>query len=122
MKYFLYLIVLAVVAITLINCQELTVRNNYTGFRADEEIAIFSQKGHRFKLDGDLNSPVDRLNLIPGSYIIEYIDLYSNLRGAAYCEVKAGNHYAIKAQGFQDYPQYMKRVIKGICVAKSISE
>lgn len=108
--------------IFLVNCQELSVRNNYTGFRADEEIAIFSQKGYKFKLDGDLNSPVDRLNLMPGTYIIEFVAGFSNLRGAAYCELKAGNHYVIKAQGFQDYPQYMKRMIKGICVVEEISK
>lgn len=101
----------------LLSCQELTVRQNYSGFRAEEEIAVFAQRGHKFRLQGDLNPPVDRLQLTPGTYMIEFIDQFSKVRGAAYCDVKAGVRYNIEPRGFRDFPDQMKRMIVGGCVA-----
>lgn len=101
----------------LLSCQELTVRQNYSGFRAEEEIAVFAQRGHKFRLQGDLNPPVDRLQLTPGTYMIEFIDQFSKVRGAAYCDVKAGVQYNIEPRGFRDFPDQMKRMIVGGCVA-----
>ena len=101
----------------LVSCQETSIRQNYSGFKADTEIAVFAQRGYQFRLQGDLNPPVDRLQLAPGSYMIEFIDLFSKVRGAAYCDLVAGRQYRIEPRGFRDFPQHMKRMIVGGCVA-----
>ncbi len=105
-----------------VGCQELSVRQNYSGFRSDDEIAILAQRGHKFRLQGDLNPPADRLQLTPGTYMIEFIDQFSKLRGAAYCDLKAGVRYRIEPRGFRDFPNQMKRMIVGACVPAPIEE
>jgi hypothetical protein len=105
-----------------LSCEELTVRQNYSGFRSEEEIAVFSQRGYKYRLQGDLNPHVDRLQLVPGNYMIEFLDQFSMIRGAAYCEVKAGVHYIIEPRGFRDFPDQMKRMIVGGCVPQPVKE
>lgn len=114
---------LAILAILLMggliaSCREATIRQNYGGFKSDEEIGVFVQRGYRFRLDGDMNEPVDRLNLAPGKYVIEFFDNFSGVKGAALCEVQKGTRYQIYPGGYRDFPKAMKRVMIGSCAAQ----
>lgn len=111
----LTLLALLLLSALAVACQERTIRQNYSGFKSDEEIGILVQRGYRFRLDGDLNEPVDRLNLAPGKYVIEFIDTFTGIKGAALCEIQKGTRYEIYPGGYRDFPRAMKRVMIGTC-------
>ena len=99
----------------LLGCVEPTVVQNYHDFLHKDQIATFEKEGFQFAV-AEGRQWGDRLQVIPGKYMVQFRQNYTGIQGAVLCEVKAGGRYTVEITDRETMPRTGRFAYRGHCV------
>ena len=99
----------------LFSCSAMTVYRNYQDGEFTGEPAVLNEQGYRFWLHGAKKELHDELRLVPGDYMIGFVDSGTHTGGAAYCSLETGNTYSFRITGRQYLPETGVFALLGEC-------
>lgn len=93
-----------------------TVFSNFEKERSKVGYGVVEHRGIQFWLQAGERDPVDRLELVPGRYMIGFVVRRNGRSGAGMCNIEADKFYSFQVRDRQYLPKSGIYAITGTCV------